>query len=192
MAPFGGGCEVAGVEVYGWTFRQHDRRYTAVVAVALPLSEERRAQLEQVWASLDLLAVPQPPTTGAVIGQDYFHVLSTHCGVMFAQFDGQEWKANPRLDVGIGNPPPGWGNPLTPGTMVRLSPDRARFTVRHADLTADFRIRLGGWCRTTSTPERSTDARGRPAVSCIAAAHPPQAGQFDTRRLADDAPDYCA
>jgi hypothetical protein len=44
--------------------------------------------------------------------------LYTHCGVLYADFDGKNFYADPILDDGNGNPPNGWGNPYDNGTMT--------------------------------------------------------------------------
>ena len=41
--------------------------------------------------------------------------------------EGRWWRANPPLSDGSGNPPKGWGNPITPGTMVLVREDLAVF-----------------------------------------------------------------
>ena len=67
----------------------------------------------------------------ATLGKEYAHELYTHCGVRAAAFDrGRWWRANPPLDDGHGNPPIGWGNPTTGGTMVLMREDLAVFTSR--------------------------------------------------------------
>lgn len=65
----------------------------------------------------------------AQIGVDYRYELSTHCGVEHAFFDGRWWTATPKLyERGAKvNPPPGWGNPMEPGTMRLVSRGEARF-----------------------------------------------------------------
>ena len=67
----------------------------------------------------------------ATLGEEYAYELYTHCGVRAAVFDqGRRWQANPPLDDGHGNPPTGWGNPTTRGTMVLMRKDLAVFTSR--------------------------------------------------------------
>lgn len=78
-----------------------------------------------------------PCGPGVPVGQPYSYQLYTHCGIVWAYFDGGWWKASPVLDDGHGNPPRGWGNPFDAGQMVLLSPDHARFRSA-ADLIADF------------------------------------------------------
>jgi len=76
----------------------------------------------------------------AVVGRAYEHTLVIHCGVRFTVFDGRDWVADPPIDDGSGNPPPGWTGA---GTMVLLRPDRARFTSVDGDV-AEFRPRAPG------------------------------------------------
>ena len=67
----------------------------------------------------------------AQLGKKYSYELHTHCGVRAAVFDqGRWWQANPPLDDGYGNPPPGWGNPFTSGVMVLVRDDMAVFTAQ--------------------------------------------------------------
>lgn len=67
----------------------------------------------------------------ATLGKEYAYELYTHCGVRSAVFDGERWwRANPPLDDGHGNPPAGWGNPVTKGVMVLVQEDLAVFTSR--------------------------------------------------------------
>lgn len=64
-------------------------------------------------------------TTRADSGRPYR--LYTHCGIAWAKIDGTFWRATHRLSDGSGNPPAGWGNPFQNGTLVFISPTRARF-----------------------------------------------------------------
>ena len=87
-----------------------------------------------VWASV-ALAYCGPSeadrSAPATLGKEYAYELHTHCGVRSAVFDqGRWWRANPPLDDGHGNPPTGWGNPTTGGTMVLMREDLAVFTTR--------------------------------------------------------------
>jgi hypothetical protein len=63
----------------------------------------------------------------ATVGVRYPRVLSTHCGIETFDFDGSIWLADPPLNDGQGNPPPGWGNPGTAGTFTLSAADRAEF-----------------------------------------------------------------
>jgi len=60
---------------------------------------------------------PAPPAGPVTIGVRYLYVLRTHCGILDAYFAGRLWRANPPLSDGSGNPPPGWENPESLGTM---------------------------------------------------------------------------
>lgn len=72
-----------------------------------------------------------PRSDPVELGKVYSYDLHTHCGIQSAVFDsGRWWRADPPLDDGHGNPPPGWGNPSTDGTMVLEREDRAVFTSR--------------------------------------------------------------
>ena len=54
--------------------------------------------------------------------------LSTACGVVWAYFEGQNYKADPPLSDGHGNAPPGWKSPGETGTMWLFTDGTARFT----------------------------------------------------------------
>ena len=103
----------------------------------------KRLGILQAWWSAMLVSVAigvsvtlascGPPeadrSVPATPGKDHSYVLYTHCGVRAAVFDkGRWWLANPPLDDGNGNPPPGWGNPFTRGVMVLAEEDLAVFT----------------------------------------------------------------
>jgi len=64
-------------------------------------------------------------TTRAAAGRPY--QLYTHCGIEWAKIDGTFWRAKHPLPDGSRNPPAGWGNPFQDGTLVFISPTRARF-----------------------------------------------------------------
>ena len=64
------------------------------------------------------------PPVGVPVPYD----LYTHCGVLGADIGGVWFAADPPLVEGAGNPPPGWGNPDQPGTMMLLAADQAVFT----------------------------------------------------------------
>ena len=87
-----------------------------------------------VWVSVALVSCGPPEANHSVpstLGKEYAYELNTHCGVRAAVFDqGRWWLANPPLDDGHGNPPTGWGNPTTEGTMVLMREDLAVFTSR--------------------------------------------------------------
>ena len=82
-------------------------------------------------------AQPPPPYAKADIGKEYSHELFTVCGVGGALFDGRFWMADPPLDDGDGNPPPGWGDHTTKGVMALVHEDRAVFT-SNTGQTAEF------------------------------------------------------
>lgn len=65
------------------------------------------------------------------------HQLYTHCGVVWTQFQGVTWYADPPLSDGNGNPPPGFGNPTDNGTMRRVSTHQAQY-VSSAGRTVTF------------------------------------------------------
>ena len=135
-----GGCAVDGVEQRQVDFIAHGRLYTAFLAHRGNLSEQRREELGDVWSSLTLRPIPTGDES-ATIGERYWHVLYTHCGIDGTEFAGRDWVAEPVLDDGNGNPPAGWGGPFQPGVMVLTSPDHAEFESREGQLEAAFRPR---------------------------------------------------
>jgi hypothetical protein len=65
---------------------------------------------------------------GAVLpGTPVRYVLYTHCGIRGADIGGVWFAAEPALVEEYG-PPPGWGNPVQPGTLTLLSATAAVFT----------------------------------------------------------------
>jgi hypothetical protein len=135
-----GGCAVDGVEQRQVDFIADGRLYTAFLAHRGNLSEQRRDELRGVWSSLTLRPIPTGDES-ATIGERYWHVLYTHCGIDGTEFAGRDWVAEPVLDDGNGNPPAGWGNPIQPGVMTLTSPDHAEFESRDGQLEAAFRPR---------------------------------------------------
>ena len=135
-----GGCAVDGVEQRKADFLAHGRRYTAFLAHRGNLSEQRREELRAVWSSLTLRPI-QTADESATIGERYWHVLYTHCGIVGTQFAGRDWVAEPVLDDANGNPPAGWGNPWQPGVMTLTTHDDAKFESRDGELEAAFRPR---------------------------------------------------
>ena len=136
------GCGDDGVDVRVVAFKQHGRFYEAFVWADAPLTERRRDDIETIWANLDV----GPIATGedeARAGRGYWHELSTHCGIVWTEFDGREWVTDPPL-MGDGNlgPPPGWDNPMEYGTIRLESEDSAVFTSRDGDRWASFRPRV--------------------------------------------------
>ena len=72
--------------------------------------------------------VERPPRgPGAGIGTSYPYTLYVHCGVRDAHFDGRVWMANPMLNDGSGNPPPGWTSDDSRGTIELIRDDLAVF-----------------------------------------------------------------
>jgi hypothetical protein len=63
--------------------------------------------------------------------------LYTHCGIIYADFNGQRFYADPVLGDGNGNPPGGWGNPFDDGTMTLVTATTAVFS-DHAGNRAVF------------------------------------------------------
>ena len=80
----------------------------------------------------------------AEIEIEYPHTLGTHCGIRHARFDGRDWAARPPPGLRGPNPPPGWGDvpggggDATPGTMVLVELDLARFTNGPTGEQVDF------------------------------------------------------
>lgn len=74
-------------------------------------------------------------------GAAYATTLQTHCGIRETTFGGLQWVADPVLDDGSSNPPPGWSNPFQEGLMRLRGPGRAVFETK-AGRTATFRPRL--------------------------------------------------
>jgi hypothetical protein len=135
-----GGCAVDGVDVREVDFLAHGRRYTAFLAHSADLSEQRRQELRTVWSSLTLRPIPAPDESAA-IGQPYWYMLFTHCGIVGTRFAGRDWVAEPVLDDGNDNPPPGWAGPWQPGVMTLTRQDHAEFESRDGKLHAAFRPR---------------------------------------------------
>ena len=90
----------------------------------------------QAWPSSAERQKP-PYAEGVEVGTEYDYVLLTHCGVVQAQIDGTMWEADPPQVAGGGNPPQGWGNLWTGGTLRLLSHDEAEFV--DGDNRARFR-----------------------------------------------------
>ena len=146
-----GGCAVDGVEQRQVDFIAHGRRYTAFLAYSGNLSEQRREEPSGVWSSLTLRPIPTGDES-ATIGERYWHVLYTHCGIAGTEFAGRDWVAEPVLEDGNGNPPTGWGNPVQLGVMALTSSDHAEFESRDGALKATFR------------PRTPADPPGRPCA----------------------------
>ena len=131
-----GGCTVDGVVQRQVDFIAHGRLYTAFLAHSGNLSEQRREELSAVWSSLTLHPIPTGDES-ATVGERYWHVLYTHCGITGTQFAGSEWVAEPVLD----DPRPSWGGPFQLGVMTLTSPNQAEFESRDGALKAKFRPR---------------------------------------------------
>lgn len=65
---------------------------------------------------------PPPPTSGVP------YRLYTHCGVIYADFEGTRYYADPPSSDGNGNPLPGWNNPYDDGTMTVIDANTVLFT----------------------------------------------------------------
>jgi hypothetical protein len=90
------------------------------------------------WGARPVEGPPFGP--GAEVGVGYEYSLYTHCGILWAEFDGRLWDASPALADQAGNPPPGWGNPYDEGTMSLLEEDLAEFRSSNGQV-ARFRPR---------------------------------------------------
>lgn len=132
------GCQPRDIVSLHVAFEENDRLYTAELRARAPLSERRREEVEAIWANLEL----DPIFTGmhsAEIGRDYWHDLSTHCGITHTTFDGRDWVTDPPLVRDAIHPPSGWEGPSEIGTM-RLENERmAVFTSRDGERSARFR-----------------------------------------------------
>ena len=74
-------------------------------------------------AAADGLVLPSSPEPGVA----YAVELSTHCGVRGVDIGGVWFAADPPLVEEGGHPPPGWGNPVDPGTVTLLTATEAVF-----------------------------------------------------------------
>ena len=73
-------------------------------------------------------AAANPEAGTAEIRVLYHHVLYTHCGIRYADFNGLRWLADPVLTSNEGlSPPPGWDNPNYRGTIELVTKDRAKY-----------------------------------------------------------------
>lgn len=123
-------------------FEEHGRLYEAELRARSPLDRRTRDEIQTIWANLEI----SPIRTGrlaAEVRRGYWHEMSTHCGIIWTEFDGRQWLADPPLiaDDGIG-PPPGWDNPTESGTIRLEAEDSAVFTSRDGDRSARFRPRV--------------------------------------------------
>ena len=77
----------------------------------------------QRWTDFD-----RPPwTRGIEVGRTYEYSVNTHCGVHAARIDGTNWRAEPPVDDGMGNPPPGWAHVGGVGTLEIVDRNTAVF-----------------------------------------------------------------
>ena len=67
---------------------------------------------------------PTPTSAPVPVGVAEPFTLYTHCGVIYADFDGKAFYADPIL----AGPPGQWGNPVDTGTMTLENQDTALFT----------------------------------------------------------------
>jgi hypothetical protein len=70
---------------------------------------------------------PQAAPTTIDLAGSQPHQLYTHCGVVWTQFQGQVWYADPPQVDAAGNPPAGFGDPVDNGTMRRISAHQAEY-----------------------------------------------------------------
>ena len=88
--------------------------------------EARRGRdgIEQKWTDFE-----DPPwTEGIEVGRTYEYSVNAHCGVHVARIDGTNWRADPVIDDGMGNPPRGWEVLSGVGSLRILDGDTALFT----------------------------------------------------------------
>jgi hypothetical protein len=78
------------------------------------------------------------------IGIRYLYVLRTHCGILDTYFAGRLWRATPPLRDGSGNPPHGWENPESLGTMRLVRANHAEFR-QNEKLVARFTPAPPNW-----------------------------------------------
>ena len=137
-----GGCKPRGVVALQVAFESHGRLYEAVLMADSPLQEKRRREIETIWATLEVGPIATARDS-AHIGRSYWHEVSTHCGVIWTEFDGRNWVADPPL-TGEGNlgPPPGWKGPSEVGTIRLVDEHSALFESRDGNRSARFRPRV--------------------------------------------------
>ncbi|MGH9152939.1 MAG: hypothetical protein ACRD03_11190 [Acidimicrobiales bacterium] len=71
-----------------------------------------------------------PWTQGIEVGSVYEYSVNARCGVRSARIDGTNWRADPPLDDGMGNPPSGWERLGGVGKLKIVGQDRAVFENR--------------------------------------------------------------
>ena len=86
----------------------------------------RRGRMRELGPDPGRPSHPGNPATAAAISS-VSYTLYTHCGIRFAKIGGRWFEADRPLSDGSGNPPPGWGNPVQPGTIRMLSASVAEF-----------------------------------------------------------------
>jgi hypothetical protein len=117
---------------------------------------ERHSHLQMRWtwliagaAALAIACGAAPPAGGKATRVETGHTISyrlfTHCGVRSAELNERTFFAQPPLDDGNGNPPPGWGNPYDDGSLTLVD--------QH---TAVFRDLAGNTARFTDRPAGPT------------------------------------
>jgi hypothetical protein len=73
----------------------------------------------------------EPPwTSGIEVGKTYEYSVNAHCGVHSARIDGTNWRADPVLDDGLGNPPKEWAAIGGVGLLRIVDKDTAVFSRR--------------------------------------------------------------
>lgn len=92
----------------------------------------RRLRLLNAIAAASLVAA----ASGCAASEGKEFTLYTHCGIHHLILDGVVYLAEPALDDGNANPPPGWGNPSQRGRLVLTGDGGADF--RAGSLTAHF------------------------------------------------------
>jgi hypothetical protein len=106
------------VEERGMTFR-----FTVMLAALLAAVVTGCASAARPSAGASPAARPATVTQDAAVP----YMLYTHCGIDEAKIGGRWFTADHPLSDGVGNPPPGWGNPYQPGTIRMLSATTAEF-----------------------------------------------------------------
>jgi len=96
-----------------------------VIAVVITATVGHRPQTIRPAGQPQPSAGAAPAETGA--GTPMPYELVTHCGIDEARIGTVYYEADHPLIVGAGNPPPGWSDPVQPGTMTVLDASRAVF-----------------------------------------------------------------
>lgn len=104
---------------------------TGTVTAVQLAGDDHRAPAAQRWTDFD-----KPPwTEGIGVGQVYEYSVNAHCGVHSAPIDGTNWRADPPIDDGMGNPPKGWERIGGIGRLRIVGRDRAVFENRGLSVT---------------------------------------------------------